>query len=348
MKKVFVEFDPPPMVFLNAEERAKLVAKAKDPIVAAAFDEIRQQADKALAREPAPLEKIHYEGRVSSDRRRVETVKHLKDMLVLRALLWAHVMTKDKRYGDKAKSLLMAWATTYKPTGNDVNENKLDSCFLAYYLLKDSVLSDEERETVAKWLESISSRHGGSGGGNRAAKGIKISMLGALVLDKQDKLKSGGGKLKRLIRKSLCADGTSHDLHARDSMHYHTSCLKNILEVLHVVRGGGVKAYDVESKEGGSLKKSVDYVLPYVRGEKIHKEWVNTKVGLDKSRWRAGDPYYRPGKPWDPTEAYEMLVLASTFDPSLAKVAQSIKPKNLECAAWLAVLANVAAENTPE
>jgi len=41
---------------------------------------------------------------------------------------------------------------------------------------------------------------------------------------------------------------------------------------------------------------------------------VNSKVKLDHQRWQAGDPYYKPGKPWDPWEAYESLLLASTFD----------------------------------
>ena len=73
--------------------------------------------------------------------------------------------------------------------------------------------------------------------------------------------------------------------------------------------------------------------MPFIKGEKNHPEWVNSKTKLDHERWEAGDPYYKPGKPWDPWEGYKSLMLASPFDKSLhptGRKAQA-KQKSMRC-----------------
>jgi hypothetical protein len=156
--KEFVEFDPPLLVMPTSREQA-ILAKLKDrPDVAKAFESLQEQADNASSRNPSPITTISYEGYLSNHPLRIRTVQHLQDMIALRALIWATIVTGDETYRSQAKAFLLAWARSYRPTGNEVNENKLDSCFFAYYVLKD-FLREAERKEVAEWFETIGTLH---------------------------------------------------------------------------------------------------------------------------------------------------------------------------------------------
>ena len=225
-----------------------------------------------------------------------------------------------------------------------MNENKLDSCFLAYYVLKD-VMKETEKGEVSRWLEKIGSLHKrrwqDNASGNRAAKRIKLVSLASVVLERPDWQEWAKEKMILLIEKSLRADGTSHDLMKRDSMHYHNNCLEVMLEVSLIGRLAGINFYSVTTEEGASIKQSVHYILPYIKGEKIHKEWIHSKAVIDRKRWEAGDPYYRPGKPWDASEAYDTLLLASVFDSSIAQITESLNGKIKGNNSWLEVLSRI-------
>lgn len=73
--------------------------------------------------------------------------------------------------------------------------------------------------------------------------------------------------------------------------------------------------YDYKAENGASIKKSVEYVIPYATGEKQRKEWINTKVELDKKRAAAGIEKYQPGKLFDPKQAWEMFQWACYYNP---------------------------------
>ena len=78
--------------------------------------------------------------------------------------------------------------------------------------------------------------------------------------------------------------------------------------------------YDFEGKQGGSIKKSVDYVVPYAKGDKQHEEWVNTTVSLDKRRAEAGLAKYQPGILFNPKKSLSMFEWALYYDPTLLDV----------------------------
>jgi len=326
----FVEFDLPANIILTSEEQAILKKHKKKSDVAYAIRQLQKLAEEALFRVPNPVETITYEGYVSNHPKRIRSVAHLQDMLSLRALTWAYKITGDRKYAVKGRAFLRAWSRTYIPTGNDVNENKLNICFYAFSVFENSFTTSERTE-IAKWLETIGSLHiklwHDKAYGNRAAKRVKLVLLASSVLRRTDWQQWAKEKMLFLIKESLNPDGTSKDLHARDAMHYHMSCVKAMLEISLIGRVLGMDFYSLETIRGASIRRSVNYMRPYIQGEKIHKEWINTRAALDRKRWEAGDPYYRPGKPWNPTEAYEMLLMASVFDSSLIPMIESMRSK---------------------
>lgn len=346
-EKVYVEFDVPPTIWLTADERKILFNRHREDIQEA-FEPLQQRADAALDKQPSPLPRIVYEGHVSNHPERIRSAKHLQDMLDLRALIWAYVMTKDKQYADKAKSFLLAWTQAYKPTGNDVNDNKLNICIYAYDVLKD-FLNEQQQELVTNWIAELGKQQKdkwtGKGSSNRHGKRLKMIIMASLVVDRPAWQPFIMRKVNEILNGALYPDGTTRDLHRRDAMHYNVSCIKNILKIAHLLRVKNINIYEQKTESGASLKKCVAYVLPYIRGEKVHAEWVNTKVNLDRRRWESGDPYYKPGKPWDPMEGYDMLVMASYFEPSLDSMVKTLRQqKENSNPTWVDVLVDISKE----
>lgn len=318
----YVEFSPPFTVWLTASEREKLSGTPgiQDTY---AYQAMKDIADEAMIIAPAPLDTIFYEGLVSNHPRRIETVRHLQDIIRLRALTWCYIIGREESYGRRAAEYLAAWSEVYIPSGNDVNDNKLEFCFYAAEVLQP-LLNDREKDKIFSWLAAIAdgqkNRWRDGGAGNRLANRVKMVLMYALLSDEVVYKSWADEKLAFLLDEAFFADGTTRDFHQRDAMHYHVSCVNNFLKISLLYRIYGENIYSRENIHGGSVKKSAGFVIPYAMGEKVHAEWVNTRVELDRRRWQSGDPYYKPGKPWDPSGAGSMFRIGAVFDPALAQI----------------------------
>lgn len=332
-KRVYVEFDPPAVVPVSPELVDRLRESLDEEPVAAAYMSLRSLADAALDRTPNPIGVLIYEGRVSNDPQRIQTVKHLYDMLDLRALAWVYAMEKEPQHLAAASELLEAWITATKPTGNDVNDNKLATVVQAYLILHTDLDSDLLKKT-REWIRQLQSVHLeriDQGVGNRYVKRLKLIAMASTALDDQDMLLHIQDRMKIYIEQSLRPDGTSFDLEERDAMHYHVSGLNASLQLALWLPDG---IYAWRSPTGSAIQLSVDYVRPYALGDKTHAEWVHSRVTLDRKRFESGDPYYRPGKPWDPAHSLEMFTLALVHDPSLAPVVNHVSTLEVEPLPW--------------
>ncbi|MEM1121610.1 MAG: sulfatase-like hydrolase/transferase [Bacteroidota bacterium] len=338
----FMEFNTPPTIWLTETERTRLRqdTNPKDAFIKA---RLIDAANQALWVTPNPIDSIFYQGLVSNNPKRVKSVVHLVDMQRLYDLLWSYILTEKQIYAEKAKAILLAWVQTYQPDGNDVNENKLTDCFYAYEVLQP-LLSTSEKQAVADWLSAIAyaqkSRWNlSSGSANRHVKRIRLILQGGIALQDSTLSNFALAKIDTLLANSLRSDGRTQDLERRDALHYHVGSVLNFLKLNYLTRIVGVNLYDKVASSGGSVRKSLAFTYPYIRCEKVYAEWVNTKVRFDRERWEAGDPYYRPGKPWNPKEAYRSLLLAEPFDeavsPLLAMLRSEDEPLKLD---WLALL----------
>lgn len=324
----YLEFDLPPAIWLTPAEQQQLKIE-HSPDKEAVLTDFRALAEHALKRRPNPSDSIFYEGLVSNHPRRLQAAEYLEDMRLLHALVWTYLFTGEQKYARRARSYLLAWASTYRPTGNDVNENKLNPCFLTYGVLKDELPLKKQKE-VERWLMDIADQQKqgwrlGETAGNRHAKRLRLIWILGLALEDRDLQEFAFSRSREVLRKALFSDGRSHDLERRDAMHYHVSCINGLLELSLIARISNINLYAETTPEGASIQKSVDYTLPYVHGEKIHPEWTNSQVALDHRRGASGDPYYRPGKPWDPVEAIDMLLMASVYDPELRTLADRLR-----------------------
>ncbi len=323
----------------------------KMPATDPALSLLRRDADAYLDAKPIPLGEIFYQGQLDTHPRRVETEKSLADMDKLAALSEAYAATGDARYAAKAREFVLAWVKTYYPNGNSINENKLEPVFLAYDLLRDT-FSAEEKERVESWIGRIARRqietngwrnreHSKKALDNWDSKRIKLVGVAGWILGEQEWIDYGIQGFKEYVARGLFADGTSVDLKTRDALSYHVSGLRPLLVMAMWADlkkpGEGRKLFDYVAPNGASLRKSVEYVVPYATGEKIREEWKNTTVGLDRERAAAGLAYYKPGKHFDPLSSLEMFQMASLFDPKFAPIATQLREKK-GSGAWLSLL----------
>jgi len=327
------------IVVLNNDEVEKFRTELKaNNQVQALYDSIRFKAEMRLDISPCPLKIMHYEGLLDTDPRRMETVKSFADINYVVNLIYASYGNNDNRFGKKAKQIILSWAEKYEPTGNPINENKFNAFFWGYYLFKP-FFSDYEQNKVENWMMDIAElqmnrKH--TPNNNWEAKRCKITGIVGCILNKEELKTYSVKHFKKYISTAYYADGTSRDLKQRDALHYHVSglkpCLSAFINLLEFDKRFDLFHYISET--GSSVEKSVEYVVPYATGEKQRKEWVNTKVKLDKERAAAGLEKYQPGKLFVPEKAYELFEWACYYQPEW----KSIFEKNEQISSWVGCL----------
>ena len=194
-------------------------------------------------------------------------------------------------------------------------------------MLKKS-FSRAEQQRVDAWLTGIAEAelaYPRIPENNWKAKHIKLIGTIGMILDKPSYVEYARESFKKYIDKALYADGTSRDLHQRDALSYHVSGLDPLLVYALATKqlkgkNDAFNPFTYQSPQGGSIKKSVDYVVPYAKGEKVHAEWVNTKVELDRQRAQAGLEHYQPGMAYDPKGSTDLFTLATYFDPAYREI----------------------------
>lgn len=334
-----------PLTPKQIEKLRTLIAENEE--AGALFKKLEAEAKPLIGSEPTPIAKINYEGLVNTDPKRIETVKHLRQMSDAAILLQYWQATGNEEAATTLRNMVTAWAGAYIPTGNDVNENKFYPLFTAYEALRPTFSADEKK-MVDAWLEKIGQRHlkavkTSSHLTNRYTKSVRIVALFSRILDRPEWKEVATSGFKKFVAESLRPDGGSLDLERRDTLTYHTSGLRPVVEIAIIAGEEGLDLYEWESPVKSSLKKSVDYVVPFADGTKTRKEWLNTTVDLDRRRGAAGIEAYRPGRLYEPKNALTVLEEASFFDSSLYPLVNKLSESDAKRFATWTMVVNAAA-----
>ena len=307
-------------------QQQRLRAQAAQP----AFAPVLATATAALDRAPRPLPSIVYEGRISSHPERVRHNGHLQDLGALRCLVLAHVATGEARFRDRALVYAQAWMDTYLPTGNAINDNKLAHAIGAWGFLRTDVAADARARGDA-WVRRLaeaqiaSSRDPKAPRSNWQSKRIRLVAAAGLALGDDALWRWAEEAFPAYIDVELHADGSSNDFRGRDALSYHCSGLTPLLELAQIAHDRGADWYHRTGRQGGSLEKSVAFLVTWIGGDKRHPEWVNTTVQLDRDRAKSGDPHYQPGRLFEPIEGLPTLRLAAPLDPALLPLIARIR-----------------------
>ncbi len=311
------------------------------------WKQLESRAESYLSEEPRPIERINYEGMLNNHPDRVATVSHLYDMMRVEIWLSAWLITGDSRYEEAMGKYLLAWAETYKPTGNPINENKLDPLLTAAVVLIDR-LDRSEREIVFNWLRALGEAEihtvetmPWSVENNWHPKRLKIVALAAEALDHDEWRQWVVEETRIYIARALRPDGSSRDFEQRDALSYHIGGVRPLLRLISLLPPAyREELYSGEAGDGSSVARSVAFVIPYALGEEEHGEFLRTQVDLDRRRAEAGLEQYQPGRPFDPKRAVAMFQLAGAFEekyrPLVGRIAEE---PGVQFYDWTGVLA---------
>jgi len=311
------------LVSLSSAELKVLKRNIDDGDAKLLYQSFKKSADDFLVQVPNPVDTIRTEGLLKGNPKKERTSIALRDMNKMYTLALQYKITNDKKYLEKAKEFLIAWAKINQPNGDPIDDTNLDKAIEAYDLIKTDIVA-ADKNLISDWLSKTAlaeinskrmNRNQGTGINNWNAHRLKIVGEIGYALNNNDFISWTIDRFKRHIEVNLNEDGTSLDFKERDAMHYHIYDLEPMLRLaLLIRRAGGENFYIYQTPKGSSIKKSVDWLIPYIKGEKQHEEYVNTTVKFDRNRAKNNEPGFAPGTMFKPTLALPVLRLSVYFD----------------------------------
>ena len=311
------------------------------------YDSLQQVADEALQEDPNPIDTIRTEGLLQGDPRKTATWAAFGDLHKMYALALAYRVTGRRAYLDKATVYLFDWASTNIPRGDPIDDTNLDPAIEAYDMVKGKLVWGENKR-ISNWLKRTAQaeldapynqRGRGTATNNWHSHRLKIVGEIAYAIGDRPLQRYTDTALKEQIGRNLHADGASDDFVERDALHYHVYDLEPLLKLSIVLqRATGVDYYSYEAPSGSSIKKSVDWLLPYLDGRKTHGEFVNSTVEFDRRRAQNGEASYKAGTLFEPKNGVATLLLAAWFDPKMMELVRGLLGSTAQYPAWQAVI----------
>ena len=242
----------------------------------------------------------------------------------------------------------MAWADNNKPNGDPIDDTNLDPAVDAYDLIKDD-LNAADKTRISAWLAAtaqteinkLRARSGTATNNWHSHRLKEVGEIGFAIGDRKFQQWAIDG-LKQQIATNLKPDGESFDFKERDALHYHTYDLEPMLTLAIILkRATGVDYYNYESPAQTSIKRSVDWFLPFVEGTKTHAEFVNSRVAFDKKRAQNGEKGYIAGTLFEPKNGLGVLYLLTYFSPDAINTIQKVNGSTENYPNWQLVLNKV-------
>lgn len=295
-------------------------------IEASLLDEAGQQ----LNRPPAPLPRIHTEGTLPGQGIRDISLAAKADHPITLNLALAWRLSGDRRYLDAAGRYLDAWASIYEVSLNPIDETSFDQLILAYDLTEADLPPETRGRLDALWrgmaegyLSDMEGRHAAVAN-NWQSHRVKLAALSAFQLGDPALIDRARRAFQRQIAANVRVDGSVHDFHHRDAIHYVTYDLDPLMMAASAAQRNGEDWFTWRTADGVSLQAAVEWLVPYAMGEKVHQEFVNSTVPFDAQRAAAGQREYAPHA-WNPANATNTFALASHLSSRFVPVREHLK-----------------------
>jgi hypothetical protein len=236
------------------------------------------------------------------------------------AIAWR--ITGDRKYLDAADRFLRAWAETYIVSLNPIDETNFDAMILAYDLTEPD-LPGETRAAMDGFLRNLATGYLDAMDGaprhfytNWQSHRIKIAALASFQLGDAVLIERTFEDYQKHVASNVLADGTVFDFYERDAIHYVLYNVDPMMMAGLAAQAHGLDWFDWKNASGTGVSSVIDWLTPYVEGDKTHQEFVHSRIAFDAQRLAAGQAEY--AGPWQPERAVNTLALASLLDPRYA------------------------------
>lgn len=302
-----------------------------------------QRARAALNRPPAPIPELHTEGTLPGHGIRDISIAAKRDHPIALDLALAWALTGERPFLDQAGRYLNAWAGTYRMSFNPIDETGFDALVLATDLTAATLPPATAAKLDGFWRRMATGYLDVMDGNPKNAKTnwqshrINLATLAAYRNGDPALIARARAAFRRQIAVNLFADGSTFDFAERDALHYVTYNLDPLLTAALAAKAHGEDWHGYAAPSGASLSRSLAWLAVFARGERVHQEFVRSRIAFDRERAAAGQEQFAP-HPWAPANALNTFALAARFDPAYAGLRDALAvAANRPPAAWIAL-----------
>ena len=291
---------------------------------------------------PHPLARLHTEGTLPHEGIHDQSVDALKDLDLMRDAALAWRATGDQRYLRLVDRFLYAWVTTYQPSFDPIDETRFEGLILAYDMTASALPVKTRNATMAfiaklanGYLAAIDAQPRpltGRFANNWQSHRIKLVAMAAFALDDRRMIAAAQRLFVEHLGDNIAPDGSTLDFAQRDALRYATYDLQPLVTAALAARRHNRNWLNERARNGATLARALDWLVPYALGQKTHDEFVHSREPFDARRREAGLPGFTGA--WNPKNAAELFHLAARLDGRYARVALRLAPTP---PAWLAV-----------
>jgi hypothetical protein len=266
-------FAPVPVVsgFLadraDIEQRVKWANDGVEPF-ATGLRDLLAFADAASQDDPRPRDRLNISGTGGP---------FVDDAAAAYGLAIAYVATGDKAYADAAARYLMAWATTTKSTRNTckdggdcqtsliISRNAPGFTFAADLIASSGAMTSADQTTFRTWLRDVILPTASERDNNWGDAGTFARIALTAYLGDAEGFDSAVARWRAMMD-LVAADGHIPEEVRRDSagIMYTQEALQYKVGAAVIAARRGIDLWDYEGKSGGTLKKSIDYLVSYL------------------------------------------------------------------------------------
>jgi hypothetical protein len=289
-----------------------------------ANDAVVSDALAHLDAEPHPMVHLHTQGLLPHQGIHDASAEAEHDWpLALRAAVAWRLSGKSELLHQVTR-YLDAWAGTYQPDFNPIDETNLANLFQAYALTRD-VLPASTRNAMTVLIRRIAegylARLQAKAGStyindinNWQSHRIKLLAVSAAALGDPQLVAAARERLLIQVAANIHPDGSTVDFAQRDALHYVTYDLDPLVQAaLALSPYGKDNLLEASSASGSSIAAALDWLAPYAAGRRKHQEFVHTSEPFDIERQKAGLKGY--GGRWDPRNSAALYAQAAVLMP---------------------------------
>lgn len=209
----------------------------------------------------------------------------------------------------------------------------------ASLLLGSEYWTESKHEQLKRWFAQylewlLHSKHGKTIRANPDNKGTWYAAQAvayALFVGDKTTARELGEEAKERIERAINADGVIvTEINRTRSMHYHMFHLQAFFDLAILTRHVGIDLFNYEPNNGGSLRKALEFLLPYV----IHPQQKWPYPQIDEIRYQIVVELLRRGAIYYRDQRYERLIsqvpTAIKGDATLVSYLDLVEPPLLE------------------
>ncbi len=275
--------------------------------------ELRQWSKRLVKQQSYPLATLGSSGTIDiKNNKLIASRKAFQDADRAAVLAITYRLTHNEDYFNKTREILTRWAKTNQPTGNPIDETRLDGMIWAYDLISCD-LSEADKTQIVNWFERLRSKKKAwsfgkiTSSNNHRIHQIKMLLLLDRVLGHYEDWQSDLKTAKEYSKINLNPEsGISVDYRERSALYYHNYVTQAWLEIALI-----------SACCWQPISHAFSFLSNKILSHDTGNEFSNSQAPIDALRANNGFVYAQKGGTFDITRAAPTIVTYYTLNRAI-------------------------------